>query len=192
MNSLLSKIESSLKGWRKMHHRVGAHPFTWVFTADKLLRGFIVLAEQTRADIPSKRDELLHAPDLVAVTMLLGALTIENLIKAICVERCASPFDARGKFALKSHNLVKLADRAGIVLNSDEAALLERLRTYIDWRGRYPIPLRGEDMGVDPHPFGEGYRLGSPDFEAILDLAKKLRGLVPDSDVPYACFSFDI
>ena len=41
----------------------------------------------------------------------------------------------------QTHNLVDLADRAGLVTKGVQRELLERLTEFVEWSSRYPVPL---------------------------------------------------
>lgn len=47
---------------------------------------------------------------------------------------------------IRSHNLVGLCQKCGIPLNNDEITLLKELTTYVEWQGKYPIPLTLDEM----------------------------------------------
>jgi hypothetical protein len=47
---------------------------------------------------------------------------------------------------LKSHNIASLIADAGLPLDASERSLLIRLTGFAMWAGRYPIPLKSEDM----------------------------------------------
>lgn len=189
MNNRLPSDNTSRSGWDKQHKRTGAIPLAWVFTADRLLRGFLLLAEQAKADVPELQKNGFYAPNISAVAMMLGALSIENLLKAICIKKLSPPFTDRGKFSLNTHDLHKLANLADIEFTKEENVLLERLTHFISWSGRYPIPLLSEGMLPRVYPSGEAYPLNiikvPADFVEVMDFAKKIRKLIPDSDVPY-------
>jgi hypothetical protein len=76
----------------------------------------------------------------VAPLMVLYAIAVENLLKALRVARDGTPV-VEGKLArdFKHHRLLDHASKAGVRLSADETGLLRRLRDFIE-AGRYPVP----------------------------------------------------
>ena len=66
------------------------------------------------------------------VYRMLCGMSLELAYKASLV--------ALGKGVAKTHNLVWLAEQAGIGLSSKKRGLLALLSQYIIWEGRYPAP----------------------------------------------------
>ncbi len=55
---------------------------------------------------------------------------------------------------VRHHDLVRLADRLGMTLSTKEKHLLKRLTKFIEYGGRYPIPVRGRDQRLERVPGG--------------------------------------
>jgi len=51
---------------------------------------------------------------------------------------------------LKTHRLVSLAANAGMALDADEEQMLERLTSFVEWAGRYPVGVSAAKTEVDP------------------------------------------
>jgi hypothetical protein len=90
-----------------------------------------------------QRSGLYHTP-----TLLMG-YAFENWLKGIWVKQ---NLDEHAEYhvipnELKSHDLVKLSDKTGLILTDNERKILESLTQFIKWRGRYFIPLDKEDNG---------------------------------------------
>ena len=66
------------------------------------------------------------------VYIMLCGMALELLYKAICV--------AKGKKIKITHDLVKLADMAGVNINDKSKAVLSLLTESIIWEGKYPVP----------------------------------------------------
>jgi hypothetical protein len=114
---------------------------------------------------------------------MLGALAIEDLLKAIRVPMVTALFDKRGAFTLDTHDVLKLAEDAGIPLSKEEHYLLERLKQFLTWAGRYPIPVFSEEMRPRTLPNG-GFAPRTihsipDDFAAISAFAKRLKKMLP-------------
>ena len=142
--------------WQEQHRRGGESPYAWLFIAQSLGRATELLWHQHEEDVRNlehaKIGDVCEA-DLSRATMLLAALTVENLLKGICVTK-EPAFNKKSKFSIKSHGLLDLARRADIVLNEDEQDLVERLESFVIWAGRYPIPLSHEEMLPKTLPSG--------------------------------------
>ena len=77
------------------------------------------------------------ADRFVSSYMLLAGYGIENAVKGLLVVReghTAQPGELPK--GIKSHDLSKLAYKAGITLNRGERILVDRLRDLVMWRGR--------------------------------------------------------
>jgi hypothetical protein len=141
--------------WKEQHRRGAEWPVSWLVSAMPLERAAELLWDQHGKDlqslstrpvgdsVPPSIDSV--PPSISGPAMLLAALTIENLLKGILVSREA-PFRKRGKFQLKTHKLLDLVARIGLMISEDERFLLERLEEFLEWAGRYPIPVSYERM----------------------------------------------
>lgn len=165
------------------HKKLASEQIVWVQTADQLLRAFQLLAQQAKADVVQVREKGIYTPSVSGVAIMLGALAIENLLKAIRLPQVTPLIDNRGAFVLNTHNILKLAEEAGVSPTSEEQVLLERLEQFITWAGCYPIPLFSEAMR--PRKFSNGgfaprtiHNIPS-DFDAISAFAQKLKVMLP-------------
>ena len=96
-----------------------------------------------------KGDELEDFLDgqLISVYFLLMGYAFENLLKATLMLEHPEYFKPNAKMTeIRSHDLVKLCGRCNISLQLQETNLLEELTIYIEWQGKYPIPLEPEKM----------------------------------------------
>jgi hypothetical protein len=77
----------------------------------------------------------------------LAGLAVENYLKARLLENHiaggSTPADLREVMDIvrQTHDLVDLADRAGLVTKGVQHELLVRLTEFVDWSSRYPVPL---------------------------------------------------
>lgn len=114
--------------------------------------------------------------------LLVAGFAIEAMLKAaaIQVELNAVGIDGvivRGSFPtlqpwMKTHNLEKLAARAGITYHDELLIYLRRFERYILWAGRYPVPLAPSTVA---EPRGFDYEIGvqdRPRFQELYDLAR--------------------
>lgn len=86
---------------------------------------------------------------LSSVAFMLAAFAVENLLKGIWVKRMASESplnedDKRIRKIFETHDLSKLAGKAGIRCDASRLELLERLSTELLWGGRYSRPKTPE------------------------------------------------
>ena len=88
--------------------------------------------------------------DIVAVQAMLLGLAIECALKGKYVKDGGRLTDAKGRFVgvpgAGDHDLVQLADAAKCNLSDDERTAFRRLNTFVEWAGRYPVPLNWEKM----------------------------------------------
>lgn len=170
--------------WDDQHKALASDQIAWVLTADELLRAFELLARQAEEDVRLREDRTCQFPRIFGQAMMLAALAIENLLKAIRLPQIGSLFDKRGAFVLVTHDILQLATDAGVSLSADEQILLERLEQYLTWAGRYPVPLRSEEMRPRTLP-NNGYSprtyISLPfDFPAISAFIARLKSLLPN------------
>jgi hypothetical protein len=66
---------------------------------------------------------------------------LENLAKAVLTKKGYQKW-SKGKlnWGVGGHNLPALFRKAGLDLQDWEEEFLERLRRFVEWAGRYPIP----------------------------------------------------
>jgi len=84
---------------------------------------------------------------LISVYFLLTGYAIENLLKAILIIQHPEYFKPNAKLNdIRSHNLLSLCKRCNIVIRQGEAILLKKLTSFIEWQGKYPIPLESDQM----------------------------------------------
>ncbi len=158
--------------------------------------------------VKSRGEQADHVPDYFHGTyFMLMSFSIENFLKAALIQRGESGQSgdiddrigykrifrscvAEGKKSkkcfpddLKTHDLWDLAEKAKLELREGEEDLLRRLSRCAEWAGRYPSPLRYEEMsGTEKFANGEIYSLdwfGKNDVaklnEFIPSLPKRLR-----------------
>lgn len=66
------------------------------------------------------------------VYMMLCGIALELLYKSICVAK---------RIKIKTiHNLVRLADIAGVNIDDKSKAVLTLLTEFVIWEGKYPVP----------------------------------------------------
>lgn len=148
----------------------------WVVKAEELIVAF---------EIVVARDELTprHFPRLSGVAYMLAGFATEVLLKAVLVRNGKGGIDASGKFVLRSHDLIELAQQCDLNISDEHSRLLERLREYVEWAGRYPAPMKSEVM--QPRPLTNGgfapvtAHWAGEDWAAIRAFMAELRSILP-------------
>lgn len=115
---------------------------------------------------------------------MLMAFAIENILKAKIISKKRLEFrkliDQQGKLPtiLKSHDLYKLANILCISLDMNEEDLIRRLYRSAVWAGRYPVPLKYQD--IISQRYSNGSERGTSaffksDVQRVKELLNKLR-----------------
>ena len=158
-------------------------PATWALQARRLKRAADLVFEAYASDVAEMQGgrsplDLKNLETAGPATLLYG-LAFENIIKALIVKNEGVVID-QGKLTKwpRTHKLVDLAMRAGIILTAAQRDLLARLTAVAEWSGRYPIPMAQDEMplkqeGVSPAWFPlpvQSHELGVlADFYQTLD-----------------------
>jgi hypothetical protein len=149
--------------WLKDHKRFTFDTLTpakWMFSA---------IALKESAPLIDWEDDLpTQSLGLIFVRRMLIGMSIENLLKGLLMAQ-GEIMVADGKLSsrFKSHTLPQFAKGPTCVtITAGEHRLMAELKNYIVWAGRYPIPLKSDD--VIPLYY-------SPEiYEAEITLLKKL------------------
>ncbi len=123
----------------------------------------------------SKGHPTAHVSDhYLGTYFMLMSFCVENLLKAALIQvkglsykrdfRSCLQADKKSSkcfpFELKTHDLFDLSEKADLALQDGEEDLLRRLSRCAEWAGRYPSPLRYEEMsGAETFSNGEEYSL---------------------------------
>jgi len=154
----MQAVDRDTRYWLEQGEATAQNPGGWLYTAEALKRSADILLGASdedrrqlvealsRGDWPSLADELadvVGAPFLWPVYLQLAGLAIENLAKGIAVARDPTIVGTgKGDRLFKwGHIETKLFNDLGITLDEEEAALVGRLHVYVEWAGRYPVPL---------------------------------------------------
>lgn len=131
--------------WKEQFHRQADHSRTWELKAAELEYAAEVLWNRQLIDFPLQLSKKTAPPAAIGVVLMLYGLAIENLAKAIVVA-AGSPLDKNGRISFKKHNLAELVRSAGIRMTSKDESLLNKLTAFVEWAGRYPVPLSFQKM----------------------------------------------
>lgn len=127
-----------------------------------------------------------HVPDhFLGTYFMLMSFCVENFLKAALIQAGSSQYKREFKSCvesgvksgkcfpseLKTHDLFDLSIKAELSLQDGEEDLLRRLSRCAEWAGRYPSPLRYEEMsGTEKFSDGTDYSLrwfGGRDVEKL-------------------------
>ena len=141
--------------WQSQFQLSASEPGLWQLEALRLRRAADHLFEVYCSDLRQLSSGQvtpvdLHNLELASAASLLYGLSLENLLKGIIV-KSGAPVIAKWRIQFgrgSGHNLVHLASKASITLNSDEQDLLNRLTRYVEWAGRYPVAKSPEQMAL--------------------------------------------
>jgi hypothetical protein len=91
--------------------------------------------------------------DMWPVGLMIAGYALESLAKGLRVANNKKPVKD-GKLAddLGTHGLEKHLTKAGILLETEEQELIQRLDMFILWAGRYPIPKKLEQYAPQGRP----------------------------------------
>ena len=89
--------------------------------------------------------------------MLMG-MAMERMLKGIIVAQLGNVLKPNRSLldSFKTHDLKKLANEItkndpSFVFSSEEINVLDKLRPYIEWAGKYPIPINEKEYMVKIH-----------------------------------------
>jgi len=108
-------------------------------------------------------DPALRMFRFFSIAEMLSGQAIESMAKGIRVRQDPS-IVSESTWTLKSHNLVRLVEATGLSVDAEERSVLHNLTAFIEWAGKYPIPLTAEGLTPTAHPATDGQpsRLESP------------------------------
>lgn len=133
--------------WRKKAVATAAEPASWLWAALLLKRAATTLWEWVYEPVSNDTQGELERTKrltLLPAYMLLVGLSLENLIKGAVIEKEPERVRADGlkDWGKLGHDLPGLFKHADIQLSDTEADLLHRLKRFVEWSGRYPVPYR--------------------------------------------------
>jgi hypothetical protein len=160
----------------QMVFRAAQGPGSWLLSAENLqeaaeaiieredssliayLRAHDAATEEAMAIAYSPGNDAGHAeinaraPNYPPAQMLY-AFAIENLLKGLIVANDPAVISSdKLSNALKSHDLIELADTARFAVHIQEAPVLKALSELAVWAGRYPVAIYAHDFAVTPNP----------------------------------------
>lgn len=168
--------------WRRVY-QIGLRVENWISAATDLENALATIKPGLIAfwkETPGEKETPI-APRLHSVYLLLAGYILENLLKALILRNNGSELSLQTEALpkpLKNHDLVKLCKVANIGLTDEGRHLLMRITEYAIWAGRYPVPLRRQDLHLSELPDGRKSTLllwQGTDIRAIDDLIRHLK-----------------
>ena len=168
------------------YRRACEEPFPWLVKARELRRAASLIWVQFSSELTAfaTGGEDSGEPFTGGVAMMLYAFAAENYLKAGLAAKGLGQLP-NGNFAMKSHKLEDLANELGITLEPRDRELLEKLEYFLEWAGRYPIPLFAE--ALYPRAMLDGSKasmvgLSSGDQQRVDALLDKIQTVLPTED----------
>lgn len=117
------------------------------------------------------------------VCFMLFGFALENLAKGIIV--CRDPTLVSGG-SLKNwhgngHDLAGLFQRANIPITEDERKLLDRTTRVTEWKGRYPVAMNFDEVGLHDQVIGYiavSQSWPADDYQALSGLYDKAKAIL--------------
>ena len=179
----LDEINPQIDDFQKWSYRVaGENPLAWHSSAKDLLDGAMAVKAKVQPF-----SNAMHT--LARVEAMLLGMALECLLKGIYIKRHRVWADPTKEHALVKdgkyvgvkdagdHELLQLADAAGVTVSESERSILSCLTDFIRYAGRYPVPLNVEGMKPvrkpDGHTVARGY-LSGVELERAETLTKRL------------------
>jgi hypothetical protein len=161
-------------GWAEETFKAGQSPLHWLSSAERLQAAAETILEREEANAPAyfralevatneaveksytSEDktgvaEVRCEPPNYLPAQLLYAFALENVFKGIMVANDpALANETKLNSELKSHELDRLAAKAGFALSPEEQLLLKALSEIAIWAGRYPVASKLVDHTSPP------------------------------------------
>ncbi|MGO8977481.1 MAG: hypothetical protein ACLPTZ_21220 [Beijerinckiaceae bacterium] len=119
--------------------------------------------------------EIKAVPPNYPPAQLLYAYAIENVLKGLVIANTPRLIEEQElNEGLKSHNLIKLAEKAGLTVHVEERLVLEALSQLSVWAGRYPVArTRREHVGTPNSDELLDYGSAHPVMRGFFERARK-------------------
>lgn len=114
----------------------------------------------TNIKLTPDQDEAQNYLRLKFPFLYLSGMAFENSLKGLLIMRDPS-LVGEGKISEEiatGHKLIKLFEKADIVLSEEETNLVERIGDAVTWSARYPVPKKAKDFENKLVP-GKGYTM---------------------------------
>ena len=150
--------------------------FPWLISARRLLQSAYLL------DKNSEVGELYK--DVRNVARMCAGMAIECYFKAYFVACGNEIHDGKSQQKLGAHDLPAMAKRVGFTVTPEQERVLHYLSMWVRVKGRYPVPLKLEDMLIHPddtdaYPFTEHMLAWDDDSDDIcMEIVREAETLI--------------
>jgi hypothetical protein len=168
-------VVDDLREFAKDLFKCAQQPNAWLLSAERLRdAGNAILKHELQNEVPYFRAhaaaeqeavadaysdgkewgvaEVKAAPPNYPPAQLLFAYAIENVLKGLIVATAPQLIEERElSRELKSHNLIKLAEKANFAVHPQEKPVLEALSQLSVWAGRYPVASKRHEYVRTPN-----------------------------------------
>ncbi|SED79312.1 hypothetical protein SAMN04490185_4205 [Pseudomonas frederiksbergensis] len=143
--------EEDIRDWNEARYaQLISNPVEWFEHSRALIATARITRKQSEKIINRTEKNALEN-----VCSMLYGLSLENLFKAHWfLNKHGAPhlssWQPEAKFPkeVKTHDLVKLAGLIDLGLSEKRRHILQHLSEAATWAGRYPCPIRSDDMGT--------------------------------------------
>jgi hypothetical protein len=109
-------------------------------------------------DLKAAAATLRAKPGIGDVALMLAGMALENIIKAVLAKQGMIKLKGEGQDRqldkmVACHKLDRLIDNAEIEVDDDQRRTLELLSEHVEWKGRYPTPIKAQCLS-DRHKKG--------------------------------------
>lgn len=155
--------------WFDYWRGISATPRAWAKKGENLVRAFrLVAAASVEGDIHcDMRDQALMLAGMGIEVMLKALIVADAAKRELVVRKPTTKTEQKLQDTFYSHNLAKLAHRAGLSLSKQQPRVAKVLSEHIYWRGRYVMP---KEQGIkDIIPIRHGKTDFGPRHRPVTD-----------------------
>ena len=130
-----------------------------------------IIYKKIKGDVErhNKKKKVTNIDNVLAMLTvgLLYSYAFENILKSVIRKQKGSLF-CGDIFKYKDHDLNNLAGKTNLLFSDNENQLFKNLTVYGEWMGRYPIPLKKDQMKI-----GKPEDINSFEFNQLFSRLKK-------------------
>jgi hypothetical protein len=136
---------------------LASNKYEWLRSARNLHTGSLILYEESAKGLKklneylekagSADDEWFPEAGTFLAARMLAGLSLENLVKALIVRKFPDKV-SKGKFDLDHHDTVSLIKEylPEVNLSKEDRVLMTELVKSVVWKGKYPTPLKANEI----------------------------------------------
>ena len=157
--------------WKNHWHGIYATPRAWVHKGMNLVYAFeaVAAASDNESWHLSMDDQAFMLAGMAIEAQLKAILVNEPTVRAVVTaEVTNNPADKKLCKTFYQHDLLALADAANVSFTAPEKRIAAALSQYINWRGRYVLPIQKSIDNLIP-VIRENGLVGNPNHIAVED-----------------------